>query len=175
MAKVETSKKVIMQSCSWRLFATGLVLMAVCIEASAVLGQMATNPKSGASSPNPRSAISKVQAVTQPAAAAGFSAQEVQFENGTTVTEFLSPNGTVFAIRWAGPVLPDLSYFLGKSFNAFKQETDRVRKAGSHGSPVNMKLDSLVVNSSGRMKSFVGHAYVPSLVPPGVNIKEILE
>ena len=153
----------------------GLVLTAVCAEASAVLGQMAINPKAAASSPNPRSAISKVQAVALPAVGAGFSAQEVQFENGTTVTEFQSSNGTVFAIRWSGPVLPDLSYFLGKAFNTFKQENDRVRKAGSHSSPVNMKLDSLVVNSSGRMKSFVGHAYVPSLVPSGVNIKEILE
>ena len=166
-----------MQSRSLKLFAAGLLLLAVCGDASAVLGQMAMNSKAAASSPNPRSAISRVQtvSVSVPAAAAGFSAQEVQFENGTTVTEFQSPNGTVFAIRWSGPVLPDLSYFLGKTFNAFKQENDRIRKAGSHGSPVNMKLDSLVVNSSGRMRSFVGHAYVPSLVPSGVNIKEILQ
>ena len=106
---------------------------------------------------------------------AAGSAQEIQLENGTVLTEFFSSDGTVFAIRWSGPVLPDLSFFLGSSYSDFKLETERVRKSGHRSAPVHMRLNSLVVNSSGRMKSFEGHAYVPSLVPSGVTIQDILQ
>lgn len=172
---VDASKKLDMQSNALKLWAIGLAMLGACADASAVLGQKATSSKAARTSLNQRSAISKVNAVAPLAMGAVGSAQEVQLESGTVLTEYLTLDGTVFAIRWSGPVLPDLSFFLGSSYSDFKLENDRVRTSGNRSAPVHMRLDSLVVNSSGRMKSFVGHAYVPSLVPLGVSIKDILQ
>lgn len=103
-----------------------------------------------------------------------YTLHEVQLENGTTVLEYATPAGLVFAVAWRGPVLPDLSALLGGYFNTFKRETEQARMMGKRGAPVNIERDDLVVRSSGRMRNFFGHAYAPALVPAGVNIKDVL-
>ncbi len=72
-------------------------------------------------------------------------------------------------------MLPDLSLFLGAYFNAYKLETDHARVLGKRGSPVSVISTKLVVRSTGRMRSFAGYAYAPELVPPGVNINDVLQ
>jgi hypothetical protein len=96
-------------------------------------------------------------------------------ESGTTVVEYASTGGVVFAINWRGPVLPDLSILLGRYFNAFKSETGLTRAVGKRGSPMSVGNDQLVIKSSGRMRGFSGYAYVPDLIPAGVNINDVLQ
>jgi len=106
---------------------------------------------------------------------ARYTVHEAQLETGTVVREYASASGQVFAVTWRGPVLPDLSQWLGGYFGAFQQETDQERLAGRRGAPVNLAQVGLVVRSNGRMRNFFGHAYVPALVPPTVNINEVLQ
>lgn len=117
----------------------------------------------------------RVFAGTSVARSALFTLHPLQLENGTLVQEYATPTGVVFAVSWRGPVLPDLSLMLGEYFSRFKGETDQARALGKRGSPVNLVSDKLVVRSGGRMRSFVGYAYVPKLVPAGVNINDVLQ
>ena len=106
---------------------------------------------------------------------AAYTVHELQLETGTVVREFASASGQVFALAWRGPVLPDLNQWLGSYFGAFKQEADQQRLAGRRGAPINLAQAGLVVRSNGRMRNFFGHAYVPALVPPTVNINEVFQ
>jgi hypothetical protein len=104
-----------------------------------------------------------------------YRVQETLLENGTTVREYATPAGLVFAVAWQGPILPDLDVLLGNYFHSFKLETDQARLFGRRGAPVDMTRDGLVVRSNGRMRNFFGHAYVVDLVPAGVSIKDVLQ
>lgn len=104
-----------------------------------------------------------------------YTVHEVQLESGTIVREFATAAGTVFAVSWLGPVLPDLSVLLGSHFNTFLRETEQARVAGRRGAPVNMDRDGVIVRSTGRMRNFSGHAYVPALIPTGVEINDLFQ
>ena len=106
---------------------------------------------------------------------AAYTVHEVQLETGTVVREFAGASGQVFALTWRGPVLPDLSQWLGGYFGPFKRETDQQRVAGRRGAPINLVQSDLVVRSNGRMRNFFGHAYLPALIPPAVTINEVLQ
>jgi hypothetical protein len=104
-----------------------------------------------------------------------YTLHETLLESGTTVREFATPGGAVFAVSWRGPVLPDLGALMGDYFKTFKAETEQARFLGKRGSPVTIQRSDLVVISNGRMRNFFGHAYAPALIPTGVNIKDVLQ
>ena len=136
----------------------------------AALGQMSAKPATVSPSPG-----AKMLALVPAARLAPYTVEETRLENGTSVREYATPAGLVFAVAWQGPVLPDLSVLLGNYFNAFKLETDQARLLGRRGAPVDMSRDTLVVRSNGRMRNFFGHAYATDLVPSGVSVKDILQ
>lgn len=136
----------------------------------AALGQMSARPVAVSPSPSAR-----MLALAPALKHASYTVEETQLENGTSVREYATPAGLVFAVAWQGPVLPDLSVLLGNYFNAFKLETDQARLLGRRGAPVDMSRDTLVVRSNGRMRNFFGHAYATDLVPSGVSVKDILQ
>lgn len=155
-----------------RILLLGLMLAAGAGEALAALGQAPSSIPASSSSATP--GASKL-AVAPAAQSSLYTMQTSQLENGTSVVEYVSPAGLVFAVSWRGPVLPDLSALLGDYFKTFKFETDQARVKGRRGSPVSIEQDGLVVRSNGRMRNFFGYAYAPDLIPVGVNIKDILE
>ena len=156
-----------------RLMLLGVLLAAGAGEATATLGQAAATP--AASSTAAPLAAARMLATVPSARSSLYTLSEVKLENGTIVREYATPAGLVFAVAWRGPVLPDLSALLGGYFNTFKTGTDQIRSSGRRGSPVSMERDGLVVRSNGRMRNFFGHAYVPDLIPTGVNIKDVLQ
>ena len=99
---------------------------------------------------------------------------ESQLESGTSVREYSDLNGLVFAVDWSGPVIPDLISILGIYFNIFQMDVAQARLEGRYRAPVNVSRDGVVIRSNGRMRTFFGHAYLPSLVPSGVNIGDVL-
>ena len=105
---------------------------------------------------------------------AAYTVHDILLPSGTRVQEFVTPAGLVFAVAWRGPVLPALKALLGDYLTIFQRHTDAVRQAGLRGGPVNLVQEGLVMRSSGRMGDFSGHAYVPTLVPAGVNIHDLL-
>lgn len=101
--------------------------------------------------------------------ATAFTIHELQTPSGTTVREFVSPSGVVFAVAWRGPTMPDLKQALGRYFDRYA--TSDNKQGGLHNRVVS---DSdLVVQSSGRMRLFTGRAYIPQLLPSGVTPDQI--
>jgi hypothetical protein len=157
-----------------QLLLCGGLLAASACPAVAALGQAPAPlpPSSLAAAP---SISSKKLAATPAMSPNLYTLHESTLESGTTVREYATLEGVVFAVTWHGPVLPDLSDLLGNYFSAFKLEVEQSRAAGRRGSPVNIQRDELVVKSHGRMRHFSGYAYAPFLVPAGVNINDVLQ
>ncbi|HZV53677.1 MAG TPA: DUF2844 domain-containing protein [Rhodocyclaceae bacterium] len=103
-------------------------------------------------------------------AARKYSVQEMQLPSGTTIREYLSPAGKVFAVAWQGPHMPDLRQLFGDHFEAYRDAAQGGRKARG---PLRVEQPGLVVHSGGHMRGFAGRAYVPQLVPADVSIDEI--
>jgi hypothetical protein len=97
---------------------------------------------------------------------------ELQLPSGIRVHQYVSSAGAVYAIAWSGPRMPDLRELLGIYFPRMAQAS-RV-PTGGHTLMVK-KGDDLVVQSTGHRGTFVGRAWVPSLVPPGINLDSSLK
>jgi hypothetical protein len=102
--------------------------------------------------------------------AALYSVHEIQSPYGTSVREFVSPAGVVFAVTWQGPFLPDLRQTLGAYFPLYESAPRAGRFGHSH---VAVERSDLVVRSGGRPRAFFGLAYVPQLVPVGVSVDQL--
>jgi hypothetical protein len=97
-----------------------------------------------------------------------YSVMELQTALGVTIREFLRADGTVFAVSWIGPFKPDLRQLLGRYFAAFENapRADRAHRSRTHS---HITLPEVVVYSDGRPRAFAGLAYVPALLPTGVD------
>jgi len=95
-----------------------------------------------------------------------YTRHELRSAAGTMIREYVSPAGTVFAVTWEGPRLPDLRQVLGRYFDQY-QGALRARTRRSHG-VVQIDESDLVLTSGGHQRSFTGRAFAPSLAPAGV-------
>jgi hypothetical protein len=98
------------------------------------------------------------------------SVHERQESTGTVVREYIGPDGQVFAVAWKGPHMPDLRQLFGRHFVAY-QELARTARGQRGG--LSVGSDALVVQSGGRMRSFVGRAYLKDRLPAGVSPQDI--
>ena len=73
-----------------------------------------------------------------------------------TVKEYLSPNGTVFAVSWRGPRPPDLSQLLGSYFAEYQTAAAAPHAQRGH---LLVQTENLVVETSGHMRDLRGRAY----------------
>lgn len=105
---------------------------------------------------------------------AAYTENVLTHSNGTVVREFVNASGAVFAIRWAGSVLPDFSALFGNHFAALKAEAERMRSSRRRGGPLIIQSDTLVVVSRGHSQQFSGFAYVRSLIPVGVDVDGLM-
>ena len=107
---------------------------------------------------------------------AKYTIHEITTPYGTVVREYVSPDGKVFGVAWRGPFLPNFQQVLGDNFAKFAQATEDVRSAQprrSRNAPLAVAQPDLVVHSAGHTRAYVGHAYVPGMIPAGVDAKEI--
>ena len=111
-----------------------------------------------------------MKALTRPVPAAAVRKQELQLPSGTVVTEYLGSNGQVFAVTWHGPTLPNLQLILGNYFANLKAAASQpvVRRR-----LVRVNRPDIVIESSGKMRAFVGRAWVPTLLPAGITAADI--
>jgi len=98
-----------------------------------------------------------------------YSVHEMQAESGTVVREFVSPEGKVFGVSFAGPTRPDLKQLLGSYYDEYAQNAPT--KRSFH--PVTIETPNMVVQFGGHVRALTGRAYVPGMVPQGVRIEEI--
>jgi len=96
---------------------------------------------------------------------------EIQVPSGQVVREFVSPSGSVFGVAWEGPFQPDLQQLLGSYFEPVKQAVTAQQRHG-HG-PIFVETSGFVFQQGGHARSFHGRAYVPAMVPQGVDVTEI--
>jgi hypothetical protein len=116
-----------------------------------------------------RKALSAVQAVTTTRNA--YTVQEISSDS-VAVREYISSSGMVFGIAWNGLTHPDLTLLLGSYAGEYQKSLRQSpHKPGRRFSKI--KTDQIVVEKWGHMRNLHGRAYVPSLIPPGVNVDEI--
>jgi Protein of unknown function (DUF2844) len=102
-----------------------------------------------------------------------YDVQQITVGSSTVVREYTSLTGQVFAITWQGPTRPDLQQLLGAYFGSFKSAAAAHQlRPGTHRQ-LNIQQPDLVVQSYGRLRSFRGLAYVPSLLPAGVAVGDL--
>ena len=143
------------------------------VETHAALGRPPSTLAGNVSHPAP-TVVARRLTASAPAPSNQYTVQETQLESRTVVREYATPAGQVFAVTWQGPVLPDLKTLLGGYFPAFAQETAQAQQSGRQRSRVLMLTPGLIVQSTGRMGRFLGHAYAPDLVPAGVDVQALL-
>jgi hypothetical protein len=99
-----------------------------------------------------------------------YQVHELQADGGNVVREFVSPEGDVFGVAWKGPIMPQYSQLLGSY-------SDRITKAAqgrrNHRAPLVINDPEFVFSAFGHMRFYAGRAYIPALVPAGVNAEEI--
>jgi hypothetical protein len=111
----------------------------------------------------------RLHAVARAATAQGpYSVHALTLPSGTQVREYVAANGVVFGVAWDGPTLPDLRAMLGASFDAYVAAS-----ATRRGVPLAVSNSDLVVFSSGHLRAFAGHAYLPPAVPAGVDVSVV--
>jgi hypothetical protein len=95
---------------------------------------------------------------------------ELALPNGGAVHEYTNAQGQVFAVRWQGPGKPDLRKLLGTHFGALQAVS--ASPAGRFGrmSRQTLTVDraDLKIESGGHMGYFWGLAWLPALLPSGV-------
>jgi hypothetical protein len=102
-----------------------------------------------------------------------FALHEIRSASGTMIREYVSPSGTVFAVVWQGPWMPDLHQVLGEHFDHF-QRAMQARRSGRTGrGAIAIDDPDLVVRMTGHQRSFFGRAYIPALLPQGVQPEAI--
>jgi len=113
-----------------------------------------------------------VKHVLERASAGAVERHELRLPSGTVVHQYVSPAGIVFAVTWSGPRMPDLRELMGTYFDKMAQA--QRAPTGGHNLVIR-KGDDLVVKGVGHPGSFSGRAWVPSLVPAGVNVESSLD
>jgi hypothetical protein len=101
-----------------------------------------------------------------------YTVHELHAPNQVVVREFVSPTGMVFGVAWQGPSRPDLQQLLGGFFEHFTQAA-KAQKAQRPGRQLLVQEPGLVVQSGGHARAFYGRAYVPQMLPAGVQPEEI--
>jgi len=146
-------------------FSVGLLVgtLATVQFASATLGETADSVTSD------RMVISAVQGATT--VHNDFTVQEIG-SHSTTIREYISPTGIVFGIAWNGMVHPDLTKLLGTYSGEYQEALKQAHYIpGRRFSQI--KTENIVVETWGHMRNVQGHAYVTTLIPPGVSVDDI--
>ena len=138
-----------------------LALLAQALPASAALG--------GSLGASGNELFRRKAAVVGTEQQSAYTMQSVLTESGTEVHQYAAQDGTIFLVTWNGLRMPDLKSLFGGYYDQYQVHLAQRRAAGMRG-PVVLRSEALVVESAGRMGAFTGRAYVPSLVPAGLDL-----
>ncbi len=104
---------------------------------------------------------------------------EITAPYGAKVREYVTPGGAVFGVAWEGQFAPNFQQLMGPYYQQAQQAIAQ-QKAAQEASqtprrrgPVFIDTPGLVFAQSGHMRSFHGMAYVPQLIPQGVQVSDI--
>ena len=100
-----------------------------------------------------------------------YTVSQSTLDSGTVVREYSDTAGKVFAVSWRGPTLPDLRTLLGEKFAVMTGAAGQRARAGH--SQLALDQADVVLVSNGHMRSFAGHAWIPSALPAGFDTTTI--
>lgn len=139
------------------------LVLATCPSARATLGEKVDTV--GAD----RTALKAVQRASS--SYEGYTVEEVASE-AAAVREYVSSSGIVFGIAWNGHAYPDLTQLLGSYWTEYSAAMQRAgRKPGRRR--LQLATENIVVEKWGHMRNLRGRAYVPALIPTGVDANAI--
>ncbi|HKT98656.1 MAG TPA: DUF2844 domain-containing protein [Paraburkholderia sp.] len=89
---------------------------------------------------------------------------------GTHFNEYIATrSGEIFAYVWQGPTPPDLDALLGRYAAAWRSGAAALHASGRDGlHAARVDTPTVVVESGGHMRSYVGRAWLPAALPAGV-------
>jgi hypothetical protein len=145
---------------------TSLVLLAGLVFSSLLLPLRATAALGGDAT-SVEADQQQMKAKRAVRASANYSVHEITTPYGTTVREYVSPDGKVFGVTWRGPFLPNFQQILGDSYGTFAQAAQDARNAQprhSRNAPLAVTQPDLVMHSTGHARAYVGQAYIPGMI-----------
>lgn len=92
---------------------------------------------------------------------------------GTTLHEYSSANGQIFAYTWNGPTAPDLHALLGSRFGAYRDASTQARATHADLHAQHVASNDVIVESGGAMRAYLGRAWLPGQMPSGVSISDL--
>lgn len=99
-----------------------------------------------------------------------YRVSEMQLPSGTVLREYAGLDGTVFAVTWSGPFIPNLKETLGNYFAEFSAAAGPAHGSRTH---LEVRQAGLVVESGGHMRAHHGRAYLPQRLPDGVSVGDL--
>ncbi len=111
-------------------------------------------------------AVRQSQAARSSPAGAPYTALSYELASGTRVQAWRAPDGSIFAVGWDGPFLPDLRRLLGPHFGLLERQAPAGAGPAAH---VLVGDGTAIVESSGRLGAFSGRAWLPALLPAGLD------
>lgn len=90
---------------------------------------------------------------------------------GTRLREYsATASGKVFAYTWQGPSAPNLDTLLGRYVADYQSGAVALHVSGRDGlHAARVDTPSVIVESGGLMRSYVGRAWLPGALPAGVS------
>jgi hypothetical protein len=142
--------------------AVALTVFASAMPAHAVLGASVASLRDDQS----RLKATRQAVVTSPGA---VGMHEMTLADGSSIREYVNPNGIVFAVSWSTRLKPRLAPLLGQYATSYASAAGAA--AGRRGiqRKVVLQEGDLVVHATAHLNAYVGTAYLRSLVPDGVS------
>ena len=90
----------------------------------------------------------------------------------TTINEYATSTGQIVGYAWEGPTMPDLHALLGKYADSYRTGATLSTQDGNlHSSRI--ARPDVIVESAGPMRGYVGRAWLPAALPPGVSADDL--
>jgi hypothetical protein len=86
---------------------------------------------------------------------------------GTTINEYATRDGLIFAYTWQGPTMPDLARLLGPYAEPYRAKAATQLGEFGHLHASRVEQGDVIVESGGQMRSYVGRAWLPAAIPGG--------
>ncbi len=103
-------------------------------------------------------------------AGATVQTHEITMADGSSIREFVSPSGVVFAVAWSTRLKPDLEALFGAHAPAYAAAASEALRVPGIRRHIELRRGDLVVRSTVHLNAYVGKAWLQSLVPQGVGV-----
>jgi hypothetical protein len=159
VSHMKSNSQISLSHASWMTIV--LLMLALPLPASAALGGDVSSVQEDQA---------QMKGTLKTTEAQAYTVHEITGAGNTVVKEYASPAGKIFAITWHGQFIPNMQQLLGTYFDQYAQAAKAQRESHPGRHPLNIQQSGLVVQSGGHMRSYTGRAYVPDMVPQGVNV-----